>query len=107
MGWEVRAGVPPAAPARGVPRSRRVAPCARHAWCRWNRCWNGRRNGNEWRRRRRRNRRRPHTDDAATKLSDRVRCRCFDCCTAKTSTWRRSNLRPGKVVRVLFLFFFT
>ncbi|KAJ7474994.1 hypothetical protein FB451DRAFT_1558187 [Mycena latifolia] len=35
-----------------------------------------------------------HTDDAATKLSDRVRRRCFNCCTAETSTWRRSNLSP-------------
>ena len=39
-----------------------------------------------------------HTDDAATKLSDRVRRRCFNCCTTDTSTWRRSNLSPGKVV---------
>ncbi|KAJ7821301.1 hypothetical protein B0H14DRAFT_3146734 [Mycena olivaceomarginata] len=28
-----------------------------------------------------------HTDDAATKLSDWVRRRCFNCCTADTSTW--------------------
>ena len=40
-----------------------------------------------------------YTDDAATKLSDRVRRRCFNCCTTDTSTWRRSNLSPGKVVR--------
>ncbi|KAG6868310.1 hypothetical protein C0993_005115 [Termitomyces sp. T159_Od127] len=39
------------------------------------------------------------TDDAATKLSERVRRRCFNCCTTDTSTWRRSNLSPGKVVR--------
>jgi hypothetical protein len=39
-----------------------------------------------------------HTDDAATKLSDRVRRRCFNCCTTETSTWRRSSLNPGKVV---------
>ncbi|KAF8176902.1 hypothetical protein K438DRAFT_1846344 [Mycena galopus ATCC 62051] len=37
-----------------------------------------------------------HTDDAAAKLSDRVRRRCFNCCTTDTSTWRRSNLSPGK-----------
>ncbi|KAG6864596.1 hypothetical protein C0991_008385, partial [Blastosporella zonata] len=37
------------------------------------------------------------TDDAATKLSDRIRRRCFNCCTTDTSTWRRSNLSPGKV----------
>ncbi|EIN09394.1 hypothetical protein PUNSTDRAFT_51669 [Punctularia strigosozonata HHB-11173 SS5] len=39
-----------------------------------------------------------HTDDAATKLSDRVRRRCFNCCTTDTSTWRRSSLNPGKVL---------
>jgi hypothetical protein len=38
------------------------------------------------------------TDDATRKLSDRVRRRCFNCCTTDTSTWRRSNLSPGKVV---------
>ncbi|TFK52113.1 hypothetical protein OE88DRAFT_1629111 [Heliocybe sulcata] len=38
------------------------------------------------------------TDDAATKLSDRVRRRCFNCCTTDTSTWRRSTLNPGKVL---------
>ncbi|KAJ7447645.1 hypothetical protein FB451DRAFT_1147865 [Mycena latifolia] len=39
-----------------------------------------------------------YTDDAATKLSDRVRRRCFNCSTMDTSTWRRSNLSPGKVL---------
>ncbi|KAJ7474940.1 hypothetical protein FB451DRAFT_1465224 [Mycena latifolia] len=39
-----------------------------------------------------------HTDDAATKLSDRVHRRCFNCCTTETSTWRRSNLSLGKVL---------
>jgi hypothetical protein len=43
------------------------------------------------------------TDDATTKLSDRVRRRCFNCCTSDTSTWRRSNLSPGKVVRLFLL----
>ncbi|KAJ7702173.1 hypothetical protein B0H16DRAFT_1226910, partial [Mycena metata] len=38
-------------------------------------------------------------DDAATKLSIHLRRRCFNCCTTETSTWRRSNLSPGKVVR--------
>ena len=50
-----------------------------------------------------------HTDDAATKLTDGIRRRCFNCCTTVTSTWRRSNLSPGKVVRLLFslsIFFF-
>lgn len=41
-----------------------------------------------------------HTDDAATKLSDRVRRKCYNCRTTDTSTWRRSNLVPGKVVRM-------
>ena len=39
-----------------------------------------------------------YTDDATTKLNDRVRRRCFNCCTTDTSTWRRSSLNPGKVV---------
>ncbi|KAI6101262.1 hypothetical protein F5141DRAFT_1066006 [Pisolithus sp. B1] len=39
-----------------------------------------------------------YTDDAATKLSDRVRRRCHNCGTTDTSTWRRSNLNPGKVL---------
>lgn len=38
------------------------------------------------------------TDDASTKLSDRVRRKCFNCSTTDTSTWRRSSLNPGKVV---------
>jgi hypothetical protein len=39
-----------------------------------------------------------YTDDATTKLNDRIRRRCFNCCTTDTSTWRRSSLNPGKVV---------
>ncbi|KAJ7061200.1 hypothetical protein C8F01DRAFT_987572, partial [Mycena amicta] len=39
-----------------------------------------------------------YTDDAGTKLSERVRRRCFNCCTTETSTWRRSNLNAGKVL---------
>ncbi|KAJ7772336.1 hypothetical protein B0H16DRAFT_1513139 [Mycena metata] len=39
-----------------------------------------------------------HTDDAATALSDKVRRRCFNCCTTDTSVWRRSILSPGKVL---------
>jgi hypothetical protein len=39
-----------------------------------------------------------HTDDAATKLTDRVRRKCYNCRTTDTSTWRRSNLTPGKVL---------
>ncbi|KAJ7160478.1 hypothetical protein C8R46DRAFT_1038713 [Mycena filopes] len=38
------------------------------------------------------------TDDARTKLNERVRRRCFNCCTTDTATWRRSNLSPGKVL---------
>ena len=41
-----------------------------------------------------------YTNDAATKLSDRVRRKCYNCHTTDTSTWRRSSLTPGKVVRV-------
>ena len=41
-----------------------------------------------------------HTDDATTKLSDRVRRKCYNCRTTDTSTWRRSSLTPGKVVRL-------
>lgn len=41
------------------------------------------------------------TNDAATKLSDRVRRRCFNCCTTDTSTWRRSSIHPGKVVSIV------
>lgn len=40
-----------------------------------------------------------HTDDAATKLNDRIRRKCYNCRTTDTSTWRRSSLTPGKVVR--------
>lgn len=44
-----------------------------------------------------------HTSDANTKLTDGIRRRCFNCCTTDTSTWRRSNLSPGKVVRLFKL----
>ncbi|OAX33817.1 hypothetical protein K503DRAFT_775190 [Rhizopogon vinicolor AM-OR11-026] len=39
-----------------------------------------------------------YTDDASTKLSDRVHRRCFNCCTTNSSTWRRSVSSPGKVL---------
>ncbi|KAJ3903003.1 hypothetical protein F5879DRAFT_990506 [Lentinula edodes] len=39
-----------------------------------------------------------YTEDAATKLSNRVRRRCFNCFTTNTSTWRRSSLNPGKML---------
>jgi hypothetical protein len=44
-----------------------------------------------------------YTDDATTKLNDRIRRRCFNCCTTDTSTWRRSSLNPGKVVSTQIL----
>ena len=44
-----------------------------------------------------------HTDDAATKLNDRIRRKCYNCRTTDTSTWRRSSLTPGKVVRIVQL----
>lgn len=39
-----------------------------------------------------------HTDDAGTKLSDRVKRKCYNCHSTDTSTWRRSSLAPGKVL---------
>ncbi|KAJ8089495.1 hypothetical protein PM082_014750 [Marasmius tenuissimus] len=39
-----------------------------------------------------------YTEDAATRLSDRVRRRCFNCSSTDTRTWRRSSLSPGKVL---------
>ncbi|KAF7303534.1 Gata transcription factor [Mycena indigotica] len=38
------------------------------------------------------------TDDADTKLSHQVKRRCFNCVTTDTSTWRRSQINPGKVL---------
>ena len=38
------------------------------------------------------------TNDAATKLTDGIRRRCFNCCTTDTTTWRRSKVSPGKIV---------
>ncbi|KAE9411397.1 hypothetical protein BT96DRAFT_748078, partial [Gymnopus androsaceus JB14] len=39
-----------------------------------------------------------YTEDAATKVTDRIRRRCFNCYTSDTSTWRRSNIAVGKVL---------
>ncbi|KAJ3735779.1 hypothetical protein DFJ43DRAFT_991138, partial [Lentinula guzmanii] len=39
-----------------------------------------------------------YTEDAATKVTDRIRRRCYNCYTSDTSTWRRSNLAVGKVL---------
>jgi len=38
------------------------------------------------------------TDEANTKLSNRIRRRCFNCKATETSTWRRSVLSPGKLL---------
>jgi hypothetical protein len=42
-----------------------------------------------------------YTDDAGLKLCDRVRRQCFNCRATATTTWRRSILSPGKLVRFL------
>lgn len=39
-----------------------------------------------------------YTDEANTKISNRLRRRCFNCKATETSTWRRSVLSPGKLV---------
>ncbi|KAI1785148.1 hypothetical protein LXA43DRAFT_900367 [Ganoderma leucocontextum] len=39
-----------------------------------------------------------YIDDASTKLSDRIRRKCYNCRTTDTSTWRQSSLTPGKVL---------
>lgn len=40
-----------------------------------------------------------YTDDAGLKLCDRVRRQCFNCKATTTTTWRRSMLNQGKLVR--------
>ncbi|KAJ8090720.1 hypothetical protein PM082_018286 [Marasmius tenuissimus] len=39
-----------------------------------------------------------YTEDASTRLSSRVRRKCFNCGRTETTTWRRSTLTLGKVV---------
>jgi len=39
-----------------------------------------------------------YTDEANTKISNRLRRRCFNCKATETSTWRRSVLSPGKLL---------
>jgi hypothetical protein len=39
-----------------------------------------------------------YTDEANTKITNRLRRRCFNCKATETSTWRRSVLSPGKLV---------
>ncbi|KAI9460735.1 hypothetical protein F5148DRAFT_970317, partial [Russula earlei] len=39
-----------------------------------------------------------YTDEANTKLSNRIRRQCHNCKATETSTWRRSVLSPGKLL---------
>ncbi|KAM6496143.1 hypothetical protein JOM56_008849 [Amanita muscaria] len=39
-----------------------------------------------------------HTDDAASKETQYLRRRCFNCHTTEPPSWRRSTLNPGKIV---------
>ncbi|KAI3608217.1 gata transcription factor [Moniliophthora roreri] len=39
-----------------------------------------------------------YTDDAAIKMTDRVRRKCSNCSAVDTTTWRRSSINIGKVV---------
>ncbi|KAJ7812518.1 hypothetical protein B0H14DRAFT_2856779, partial [Mycena olivaceomarginata] len=39
-----------------------------------------------------------HTDDAASKETQYLRRRCFNCRTTEPPSWRRSTLSPGKIV---------
>jgi len=40
-----------------------------------------------------------YTDDVRMKLGDAIRRQCFNCRATQTTTWRRSTLSPGKLVR--------
>jgi hypothetical protein len=40
-----------------------------------------------------------YTDDARMKLGDGIRRQCFNCRAVETTTWRRSMLSQGKLVR--------
>ena len=40
-----------------------------------------------------------YTDDAGMKLCDTIRRQCFNCRATATTTWRRSVLKPEKMVR--------
>ena len=40
-----------------------------------------------------------HTDDAASKETQYLRRKCFNCGTTEPPSWRRSTLNPGKIVR--------
>jgi len=39
-----------------------------------------------------------HTDDAASKETQYLRRRCFNCSQTEPPSWRRSTLNPGKIV---------
>lgn len=41
-----------------------------------------------------------YTDDARMRLGDGIRRRCFNCRATETTTWRRSMLSSGKLVRL-------
>ncbi|KAF8707561.1 GATA zinc finger, partial [Rhizoctonia solani] len=40
-----------------------------------------------------------YTDDSATKLTQYLRRRCFNCRVTEPPGWRKSTLNPGKIVR--------
>jgi hypothetical protein len=42
-----------------------------------------------------------YTDDAKMKIGEGVRRQCFNCRAIETTTWRRSMLSPGKMVRFM------
>ena len=44
-----------------------------------------------------------YTDDVSTKLSNRVRRKCYNCHTTNPSSWRRSDRTPGKVVCAFYI----
>lgn len=45
-----------------------------------------------------------YTDDARMKLGDGIRRQCFNCRATETTTWRRSILSQGKLVRLILSF---
>jgi hypothetical protein len=44
-----------------------------------------------------------HTDDAASKETQYLRRKCFNCGTTEPPSWRRSTLNPGKIVRLVYM----
>jgi hypothetical protein len=47
-----------------------------------------------------------HTDDAASKETQYLRRRCFNCHQTEPPSWRRSTLNPGKIVRMTAIYVF-